>query len=784
MTTMPFCARVLALLVTTSTALAQAQAEPPPLPPLEAPPPSLPPDQAPSPPSTPVDAPAVERRPGVGAGSSATAPQAAPPKTEESARREAPAEGSETGGEARAVTARKRVSTKAKRNSGAYDGAFLTRANTLDGPTGLLRIVSADSGEPGTLRVSLTTNFFWANGFLCPSCSTPNGTVSTAADDAAVSAQRFQLSATPFDFLEVYGALRYQQTSNSVGTPRVLQISGNPSIGAKAFIPKSSGRILTAGGGAAVELLSDDDGMGTPAANVLVHFEGTLDLTRQREESYIPLRAHFNVGYLFDSSDAVISDIEQERSTALGSTQRITRVERFAFDINRVDSLRLGLGIEGGSSYVTPFIEWTVDAPVNRQGYLCRLGALGADDNCLSRAAGFESTPSRATIGVRAHPWFSKNSHGVALLAALDIGTGGTSVFLDEVAPELPWSLHFGAGYAFDTRPIVKRVTTQKTVRVIVRPSPTQHVEGTVVDAANGTPVARAAVFFKEADTQGMLTDSEGHFRTLDLKPGSHVFLVRKDGYRDGECMARIIGRGPTARTASPTADAPRQAPVSEATPVECKLEALPQKGRVEGLIRDADTAQPVRGANVRISDSRGRSLTLQTDGLGGFRFENVPVGTVRLQVDSPDYLPAAAEIELKARDSLSVQLAVHERPQQPNVIRTPTELKLRDQLRFFDNSAKLRPDSLALVAEIAEVLRSTPELSVEIQVHASDTTAPDQSQALSERRADAIRKALMLLGVDPDRLRARGYGQDRPLVPNTSAANRAKNQRVQLMIL
>jgi len=53
----------------------------------------------------------------------------------------------------------------------------------------------------------------------------------------------------------------------------------------------------------------------------------------------------------------------------------------------------------------------------------------------------------------------------------------------------------------------------------------------------------------------------------------------------------------------------------------------------------------------------------------------------------------------------------------------------------------------------------------------------------LSQQRADAVRDGLIKLGVAADRLEAKGYGQDKPLVPNTSAANKAKNRRVQLMI-
>jgi outer membrane protein OmpA-like peptidoglycan-associated protein len=111
----------------------------------------------------------------------------------------------------------------------------------------------------------------------------------------------------------------------------------------------------------------------------------------------------------------------------------------------------------------------------------------------------------------------------------------------------------------------------------------------------------------------------------------------------------------------------------------------------------------------------------------------------------------------------------------------TTKELK---QVHFLHDSSEILPDSQSLVEEIAEALRTRPEIgAVEIQGHTDNSGTPEHNQALSERRAEAVRSALTLLGIEPNRLVARGYGQQQPLVPNTNVANKAKNRRVQLMI-
>jgi outer membrane protein OmpA-like peptidoglycan-associated protein len=71
----------------------------------------------------------------------------------------------------------------------------------------------------------------------------------------------------------------------------------------------------------------------------------------------------------------------------------------------------------------------------------------------------------------------------------------------------------------------------------------------------------------------------------------------------------------------------------------------------------------------------------------------------------------------------------------------------------------------------------------VEIQGHTDNSGSRDGNQRLSDARANAVRDWLVKAGVAGGRLKAKGYGQDRPLAPNVTEANRAKNRRVQFII-
>jgi outer membrane protein OmpA-like peptidoglycan-associated protein len=85
--------------------------------------------------------------------------------------------------------------------------------------------------------------------------------------------------------------------------------------------------------------------------------------------------------------------------------------------------------------------------------------------------------------------------------------------------------------------------------------------------------------------------------------------------------------------------------------------------------------------------------------------------------------------------------------------------------------------DRLALLA------RDCPGLGLTVVGHADARGPAPRNLALSRRRADAVVTYLIDKGIDAGRLKAIGYGETRPLAPNDTAQNRAKNRRIELEI-
>ena len=92
-------------------------------------------------------------------------------------------------------------------------------------------------------------------------------------------------------------------------------------------------------------------------------------------------------------------------------------------------------------------------------------------------------------------------------------------------------------------------------------------------------------------------------------------------------------------------------------------------------------------------------------------------------------------------------------------------------------------PNADARLTALAEAVNGNPDYSVTIESHTDNSGAPDELQTLTNDRAQVILSRLTSLNVSADRIRASGMGATLPIAPNTTAANKAKNRRVQIIL-
>ncbi len=100
--------------------------------------------------------------------------------------------------------------------------------------------------------------------------------------------------------------------------------------------------------------------------------------------------------------------------------------------------------------------------------------------------------------------------------------------------------------------------------------------------------------------------------------------------------------------------------------------------------------------------------------------------------------------------------------------------------IQFEAGKSDLKTGSYPILDAIAEALKAKPGLNVEIQGHTDDRGKHEDNVDLSQRRAETVKAYLVVKGIDGERLAARGYGPDRPVVSNKTLKGRATNRRVE----
>jgi outer membrane protein OmpA-like peptidoglycan-associated protein len=101
----------------------------------------------------------------------------------------------------------------------------------------------------------------------------------------------------------------------------------------------------------------------------------------------------------------------------------------------------------------------------------------------------------------------------------------------------------------------------------------------------------------------------------------------------------------------------------------------------------------------------------------------------------------------------------------------------------FGTDLARLNADGMRSAQKLATLLQQNPKRTVLVEGFTDSTGTEPHNQALSERRANAVRSSLQELGVAPDRIVTRGYGESSPVAANDTAANRQLNRRVEIVL-
>jgi outer membrane protein OmpA-like peptidoglycan-associated protein len=243
---------------------------------------------------------------------------------------------------------------------------------------------------------------------------------------------------------------------------------------------------------------------------------------------------------------------------------------------------------------------------------------------------------------------------------------------------------------------------------------------------------------------------------------------------------------------------------VSNAGPASVSLTRMQNSIVVSGLVKSKDEHEQVvaavrsaAGPSVSVVDRllessevsalAGRFVPLASRFVPFGQSLDLGANRLRFVARTPD---AAAKSSLesdvvRAAQGLTVDAQVSVEESKTEVLQKEVDDILKGTvIEFQTASAVIRPGSFKVLDSIAAKLKAYPEVRVKIDGHTDALGAAAANVRLSQSRADSVKNALVQRGVAAPRIESTGYGSARPLVPETSAENRAKNRRIELVIV
>jgi peptidoglycan-associated lipoprotein len=145
------------------------------------------------------------------------------------------------------------------------------------------------------------------------------------------------------------------------------------------------------------------------------------------------------------------------------------------------------------------------------------------------------------------------------------------------------------------------------------------------------------------------------------------------------------------------------------------------------------------------------------------------------------DAVPAKAENADPAKTSDQI---ADPAPTEAATKQAKIDIKIDGYLSYFDyDSAVLSQQTLSGLLFVADYLKSNPAVQILIEGHCDERGTRDYNIALGHKRAEAVRKKLARMGVDPQRITTKSFGKERPAMRGASPEAWAKNRRTIIRI-
>lgn len=209
-----------------------------------------------------------------------------------------------------------------------------------------------------------------------------------------------------------------------------------------------------------------------------------------------------------------------------------------------------------------------------------------------------------------------------------------------------------------------------------------------------------------------------------------------------------------------------REAQRAQANAQVAQMQAQSAQQQAQSAQQQAQSAQQSAEASRREAEESQRMAMAQT---AQARDAQLSAETARQQ---------AMQAEARTRQ-LEAQLAELEAKKTERGM----VVTLGSDVLFDVNRTELKPGATRTIQKVADFMRQYPERKLVVEGFTDATGGDALNMDLSERRAQAVRNAVIAYGVDPSRIVARGYGKGYPVATNDTNTGRQLNRRVEVII-
>ncbi len=189
-----------------------------------------------------------------------------------------------------------------------------------------------------------------------------------------------------------------------------------------------------------------------------------------------------------------------------------------------------------------------------------------------------------------------------------------------------------------------------------------------------------------------------------------------------------------------------------------------PLKFNIEGEVRNEKTDQPLANATVKLVGSDGMTLASETSADGKFKFMLRP---------NTDYVFVASKKGFLTGKAKETTRGLVESKEFKSEIKLSSIAEPIELPNIFYDFAKwdLRPESMVALDKLVETLNDNPTVTIELRSHTDARGSIEVNIDLSQKRAQSVVDFLIEKGIEPARLRAKGYAATMPKIVDSKLA-------------